>query len=556
MDKFRIEVIKATPNPQQVIWLAMHQDYAEDFVWDKRDRAPDETKAGEKVIKHLLSGERGHWGPCFDSETKVLTERGFIYFADLLENDQVACFDLKTKSINFEIPEKKWGYHYEGEMLRLHSRYTDQMLTPDHHLVLAHRRKDSTWTEYYRQKATATYGRSFRFPVSGYLSDKTFNIPSNLAKLAGFYLGDGESKIQVNACRFRIKLQRKIDYLYSLGFEVEKLESDHYRVLLSEAEKNVIKLLSNGSNKKLLPKEFIHLDNVEDFLDGLKNSDGTRLKQNSFSYDSTSFEVLETLQEMLSVNGYATHLTENNPSKSDNHLSCYRLHISHLDSRRFEPTKNRTRDAIQEWVDYQGMVYCVSVSTKAVVVKRNDKVFVSGNCEHPQITFNVGFFPHSMMQQIRTHRVGISFDCQSFRYTGKRILDVAEGKRDAEEVFYLRPVGEYTNRQGKRYFYSEEQRQADLEWCIEATKRYQQRITEGLAEEHARGIIPFDTRQHFVMSCNARSLMHLLDLRWKKDAQLEAQKFSELLFGHFQAWTPQLAEWYLETRAKKAKLSP
>jgi len=33
-----VEVIKATPNPQQVIWLAMHQDYAKDFVWDQRDR--------------------------------------------------------------------------------------------------------------------------------------------------------------------------------------------------------------------------------------------------------------------------------------------------------------------------------------------------------------------------------------------------------------------------------------------------------------------------------------------------------------------------------------
>lgn len=179
-----------------------------------------------------------------------------------------------------------------------------------------------------------------------------------------------------------------------------------------------------------------------------------------------------------------------------------------------------------------------------------------GPLEHPQITFNVGFFPHSMMQQVRTHRVGISFDCQSFRYTGKRILDVVEGKRDIEDVFYLRPVGQYTNRQGKHYQYTEEQRNADLQWCLEASKRYQQRITEGLAEEHARGIIPFDTRQHFVMSCNARSLMHLLDLRWKKDAQLEAQKFSQLLFGHFQEWTPQLAQWYLEIRAKKAKLSP
>ncbi|WP_017305783.1 FAD-dependent thymidylate synthase [Spirulina subsalsa] len=179
-----------------------------------------------------------------------------------------------------------------------------------------------------------------------------------------------------------------------------------------------------------------------------------------------------------------------------------------------------------------------------------------GPLEHPQITFNVGFFPHSMMQQVRTHRVGVSFDVQSNRYTGQRIIDVVTGKREVEEVFYLRPVGDYTNRQGKKYTYTEEQRQEDLAWCWEACKRYKQRIDEGLSEEHARGLIPFDVRQHFVLSCNLRSLMHLLDLRWKKDAQLEAQQFCELLFVHFQEWTPAVAQWYLEARAKKARLSP
>ncbi|MDJ0899521.1 MAG: hypothetical protein QNJ55_11985 [Xenococcus sp. MO_188.B8] len=39
MDKFRVEVIAATSNPQQVVWAAMHQDYSEELVWDDRDRA-------------------------------------------------------------------------------------------------------------------------------------------------------------------------------------------------------------------------------------------------------------------------------------------------------------------------------------------------------------------------------------------------------------------------------------------------------------------------------------------------------------------------------------
>lgn len=179
-----------------------------------------------------------------------------------------------------------------------------------------------------------------------------------------------------------------------------------------------------------------------------------------------------------------------------------------------------------------------------------------GPLEHPQITFNVGYFPHSMMQQIRTHRVGVSFDVQSFRYTGQRIIDVVAGKQDIEDVFYLRPIGNYTNRQGKRYFYSEVQRSEDIKWCMDACQHYKKRIEQGLSEEHARGLIPFDARQHFVLSCNLRSLLHLLDLRWKKDAQLEAQKFCELLYTHLEKWSPAVAQWYKENRAKKAKLSP
>jgi thymidylate synthase (FAD) len=179
-----------------------------------------------------------------------------------------------------------------------------------------------------------------------------------------------------------------------------------------------------------------------------------------------------------------------------------------------------------------------------------------GPLEHPQIVLNCGWFPHSTMQQIRTHRVGISFDVQSFRYTGSRILDVVAGKREVEEVFYLRPIGAYSDRQGKRYDYTEAQRQQDLEWCLQACHRYQERIDQGFAEEHARGLIPFDVRQHWVMSANVRSLMHLLDLRWKSDAQLEAQKLCETIWPHFLDWVPEIATWYETNRLKKARLAP
>ena len=179
-----------------------------------------------------------------------------------------------------------------------------------------------------------------------------------------------------------------------------------------------------------------------------------------------------------------------------------------------------------------------------------------GCIEHSNIVFNCGYFPHSVMQQARTHRVGVSFDVQSYRFCSGKVIAVAKGTTPIEEAFYLRPVGDYSDRQGKRYYYSPERRQADLDCCLEAAKRYREDMEYGMSEEHARGKIPFDYRQHFVVSFNCRSLMHFLDLRFKPDAQLEIQKLCELMFPHFQEWVPAIAEWYEKNRLGKAKLSP
>lgn len=179
-----------------------------------------------------------------------------------------------------------------------------------------------------------------------------------------------------------------------------------------------------------------------------------------------------------------------------------------------------------------------------------------GCIEHPQITFATGYFPHSVMQQARTHRISVSFDVQSMRYTGERISKAANGAVSLEEVFYLRPVGFYSDRNGKKYEYTEARREADLGICLEAAARYSFLVNNGFAEEHARGMLPFDYRQHFVVSFSMRSLMHFLDLRAKRDAQWEIQELCRLMMPHFEAWAPEIAGWYQQNRYGKARLSP
>jgi len=161
-----------------------------------------------------------------------------------------------------------------------------------------------------------------------------------------------------------------------------------------------------------------------------------------------------------------------------------------------------------------------------------------------------------VMQQARTHRVGVSFDVQSMRYTGDRICKAANGELPLEEVFYLRPVGGYSDRQGKKYHYSAELRQQDLELCQQAAARYRDLLLAGFAEEHARGILPFDYRQHFVVSFSLRAFLHFMDLRAKLDAQQEIRELCDLLWPHLQQWAPEFAHWYEKNRLHKAKLAP
>jgi thymidylate synthase (FAD) len=184
-----------------------------------------------------------------------------------------------------------------------------------------------------------------------------------------------------------------------------------------------------------------------------------------------------------------------------------------------------------------------------------------GPLEHPQITFAVGYFPHLVVQQARTHRIGVSFDVQSFRYTGKQLLELGSDPSPGqlEQVFYV-PAnikeGQAKTREGVCPI-SPEALGIVLEQYRSQVAAYRRLVTEcGVPPEDARCVLGYGIRQHFVVSFNCRSLMHFLDLRAKADAQREIRELCDLIWPHFEAWCPHIAAWYRKHRWGKARLSP
>lgn len=178
-----------------------------------------------------------------------------------------------------------------------------------------------------------------------------------------------------------------------------------------------------------------------------------------------------------------------------------------------------------------------------------------GPLEHAHLTLLIQM-DHNTMVQLRTHRVGVSFDVQSMRYTGRRIERAADGQIPIEEVFYIRPPGTYRDRQGHSYAWSEQQVNRLRTLAMNAAQDYADLRAEGVAEEHARYVLPTSYFQNVCLTGNIRSWFHLLDVRSKADAQEEIRWVMELVAEHVKRWVPEIYGWYEKNRLRRALLAP
>lgn len=190
-----------------------------------------------------------------------------------------------------------------------------------------------------------------------------------------------------------------------------------------------------------------------------------------------------------------------------------------------------------------------------------------GPLEHPAITFNVIGWPHATMQQARTHRTGVTFDVCSGRYTGKRLVKLVEDWHESnsnmvpfsevEKLFYVRPVGAYSSRSGQHYFFNKDRRLYQLRAIWVSIQEYAQLLKTGFSEEHAADVLPWRCiRQNFVVSFNARSLLHFFAMRSSKEAQLECQWLCDSLLEEALKWAPEVMSHYKEKHYGKTFIAP
>jgi tape measure domain-containing protein len=90
----------------------------------------DQTEGAFLAVEQIIS--KG----CYDGETEVLTDVGWIYWEEATLNHRFATIDLKTKVVSYQSPTRLIRYRHTGKMLRVASPDVDLLVTPDHRMVV------------------------------------------------------------------------------------------------------------------------------------------------------------------------------------------------------------------------------------------------------------------------------------------------------------------------------------------------------------------------------------------------------------------------------------
>lgn len=322
---------------------------------------------------------------CFTPDVEILTEHGFIRFDLLSKNTSVAQYDTNTQEIEFITPTRHIEKHYDGDIITFKSqKKIDISVTPNHNMVVEKNKR------IVKLSANDLRG-AYKFRVTGKSNAKE-NILTPYEKLAIMTQADGSLHTVYSGRRnstgdknhrlcgdkayvFSFTKERKVKefkkLMYEGDFEFSEVKdrSNRRRFIVHNIPSTMSKLLSDN----FILSE-IGFEKAKEIIEYMVNWDGHIMNNTSYYYSSVVKENTDFYQAVSILAGYKTNQTIQTDDRSITYNDVYRLFIS----------KNEDSIGYQgiekTYSHHSGKVYCVEVPKGNIIVRRNGKPLVVGNC--------------------------------------------------------------------------------------------------------------------------------------------------------------------------------
>lgn len=343
-----------------------------------------------KKLSEMLLAQKPNDVHCFDQETQILTPFGWKNFGDIKKGELVAQWNNGV--IDFVPALDVIWQPYNGEMLKLEGMHNSYYVTPNHRILWKSIQNMKKGDQKLYESLTKDFINSDDklIPIAGITSNpKLENISDDFLKLVVATQADGYLCKDSSAIQFSFTKERKVERLkiilnalnckYSYRTYERKNKLEH--VFRLNADEITIKIRSFLTYKKEFTNKFYNLsaEQIECLINEIQYWDGTITKNGDIVIDTTDFVSAEIIQTLAClINKKARFSTFNKKGTYKENCKIFRVYISN----KARPYSSFLKNF--EKFNYEGMIGCVTVSSGAVLVKRNNKIFVSGNSKLSQ----------------------------------------------------------------------------------------------------------------------------------------------------------------------------
>jgi len=372
------------------------------------------TPVSRIEVLHGLQGTLDWLFNCYDAETEVLTERGWIPFPDTIEDDKVATVDPSTLEFWFEEPKQWFEYDYDGYMMNFKSSRMDVCVTPNHNMFVKRRHGRLNNFDSWQFKPAALLGDTDYLTVgnlrwngelgeaiklSGKIPKRNRGntrryedveiSPELLAGFLGWFLSEGSISHGKSSGSYLVAVKqskeknfKQLDSIFdAMPFHVTRTyDLDKHacqwtitnKLLYGWLKDNCYDGGTTGEFKKV--PDF--MKNWDEFtlkllFDCAMKGDGSWMPShpNLGKYGSKSKQLVDDLQEIALRLGYFSHIYD---SKTPLGEPFYALNISTSSTFPYITPKNCFKS------EYKGKVYSFENSTHLTVTRRRGKIAVQG----------------------------------------------------------------------------------------------------------------------------------------------------------------------------------
>ena len=403
-------------------WKPLYQP-----ILDYIDRYNEDHE--EKIEIHQIKEKFG----CYDKETFVLTKCGWKLFKEVTYDDEIMTLG-KNDVIEYHHPTDIISYKYTGKMYKLVNRGVDILVTPNHNLYVSKgsyfNHKKNNFKKLYNFELTTPekyYRKDKRFKKGGAIwngqeeenftiedtvesrlcskeksATRTYTIKginccmNGFLKFLGFYVAEGCSDIKrhsvslaynaldeeelvceiLNDCNFKFK-----DRTIGSG-GLKRINNKNLTKWLFENcghrawNKKVPKFVKN-----LSPKQ------IKIFLEYLFVGDGHKTPTANI-LTTTSKQLADDVEELLikcgdSFREYKSRMRTSSISKyksiTPKH-EVYEINWLKLNDVEIDMSKaKKCKSFIEDYIDYDDYVYCLTVPNHIMYIRRNGKGCWCGN---------------------------------------------------------------------------------------------------------------------------------------------------------------------------------